>query len=331
MVVVDNAVYLHGDRVASPPSLDETYELMQEKGGMAWIGLYRPDHDEVHSVAQEFGLHPLMVEDTLSGHQRPKIERYSDTLFAVFKAARYIDSTERVEFGEVHVVVGKDFAITIRHAETPNIAGIRKRLEGDEDLLAMGPESVLYAVIDEIVDGYAPVVAGLENDIDEIEDALFSEGQESSKRIYALSREVIEFQRATQPLVGIFESLSDGADKYGVPVELRRYLRDVHDHVLRVVERADAFRALLQNALTVNTALVGQRQNEASFAQSEQVKRISSWAAIVFAPSIVGSVYGMNFRYMPELDWVWGYPFALALMGGSGVVLFVIFRKNKWL
>lgn len=331
MVVIDNAVYLHGNRVASPPSLDETYELMQEKGGMAWIGLYRPDHDEVHSVAEEFGLHPLMVEDTLSGHQRPKIERYGDTLFAVFKAARYIDSTERVEFGEVHVVVGKDFAITIRHAETPNIAGIRKRLEGDEDLLAMGPESVLYAVIDEIVDGYAPVVAGLENDIDEIEDALFSEGQESSKRIYALSREVIEFQRATQPLVGIFESLSDGADKYGVPVELRRYLRDVHDHVLRVVERADAFRALLQNALTVNTALVGQRQNEASFAQSEQVKRISSWAAIFFAPSIVGSVYGMNFRHMPELDWVWGYPFALALMGGSGVVLFVIFRKNKWL
>jgi magnesium transporter len=331
MVVVDNAVYLGGSRVATPPSLDATYELMQEKGGMAWIGLYRPDKDEVHSVAEEFGLHPLMVEDTLSGHQRPKIERYGDTLFAVFKAARYIDSTERVEFGEVHVVVGNDFAITIRHAETPNIAGIRKRLEGDENLLAMGPESVLYAVIDEIVDGYAPVVAGLENDIDEIEDALFSEGQESSQRIYALSREVIEFQRATQPLVGIFESLSDGADKYGVPVELRRYLRDVHDHVLRVVERADAFRSLLQNALTVNTALVGQRQNEASFAQSEQVKRISSWAAIFFAPSIVGSVYGMNFRYMPELDWVWGYPFALALMVGSGVVLYAIFRKNKWL
>jgi magnesium transporter len=317
--------------VATPPSLDATYELMQEKGGMAWIGLYRPDDEEVHSVAAEFGLHPLMVEDALSGHQRPKIERYGDTLFAVFKAARYVDADERVEFGEVHVVVGRDFAITIRHAETPNIAGIRKRLEGDEELLAMGPEAVLYAVIDEIVDGYAPVVAGLENDIDEIEDALFSGGQESSQRIYALSREVIEFQRATQPLVGIFESLGDGADKYGVPVELRRYLRDVHDHVLRVVERADAFRALLQNALSVNTALVGQRQNEASFAQSEQVKRISSWAAIFFAPSLVGSVYGMNFRYMPELDWVWGYPFALALMVGSAGVLFGIFRKNKWL
>ena len=331
MVVVDNAVYLRGSRVASPPSLDATYEILHEKGGMAWIGLYRPDKAEVESVAAEFDLHDLMVEDTLSGHQRPKIERYGDTLFAVFKAARYIDAEERVEFGEVHVVVGSDFAITIRHAETPNIAVIRRRLEDDPELLAMGPESVLYAVIDEIVDGYAPVIAGLENDIDEIEDALFSGGQESSQRIYALSREVIEFQRATQPLVGIFEALSGGADKYGVPVELRRYLRDVHDHVLRVVERADAFRALLQNALTVNTALVGQRQNEASFAQSEQVKRISSWAAIFFAPSLVASIYGMNFEYMPELAWPWGYPFSLVLMLGGAVALFVVFKKNKWL
>lgn len=331
MVVVDNAVYFKGNRVASPSSLDATYEVLHEKGGMAWIGLYRPDKAEVESVAAEFDLHDLMIEDTLSGHQRPKIERYGDTLFAVFRAARYIDAEERVEFGEVHVVVGRDFAITIRHAETPNIAGIRRRLEDDPALLALGPEAVLYAVIDEIVDGYAPVIRGLENDIDEIEDALFTEGQESSKRIYALSREVIEFQRATQPLVGIFEALGDGADKYGVPVELRRYLRDVHDHVLRVVERADAFRALLQNALTVNAALVGQRQNEASFAQSEQVKRISSWAAIFFAPSLVASVYGMNFEYMPELGWVWGYPFALALMVGGAAALYLVFKKNKWL
>jgi magnesium transporter len=331
MVVIDNAVYLHGKRVASPPSLDETYELLHEKGNMAWIGLYRPDAEEIRSVAAEFGLHNLMIEDTLSGHQRPKIERYGDTLFAVFKAARYIDATEQVEFGEVHVIIGPDFAITIRHAETPNIAGIRKRLEGDADLLAMGPEAVLYAVVDEIVDGYAPVVAGLENDIDEIEDALFTEGQESSQRIYALSREVIEFQRATQSLVGIFDSLANGSDKHGVPVELQRYLRDVHDHVLRTVERVDAFRALLQNALSVNTALVGQRQNEASFAQSEQVKRISSWAAIFFAPTLIASIYGMNFVHMPELEWEWGYPYSLALMVGGAAVLYLVFKRKKWL
>ena len=338
MVVVDNAVYVRGERVATPPSLDDTYEVLHEKKGMAWIGLYRPDAAELHSVAAEFGLHELMVEDALSGHQRPKIERYGDTLFAVFKSARYLDAEESVEFGEVHVIIGPDYAITVRHSETPDIGAIRKRLESDADLLALGPESVLYAVLDEIVDGYVPVIAGLQNDIDEIDDALFAEGQESSKRIYALSREVIEFQRATKPLVGIFEALSAGFDKYDVNLELRRYLRDVHDHVLRVVERADAFRAVLQNALTVNSALVGQRQNEetrrlseASYAQSEQVKKISSWAAILFAPTLIGTVYGMNFRFMPELDWPWGYPFALALMIGMGVALHAIFRKNKWL
>lgn len=338
MVVVDNAVYVRGERVATPPSLDDTYEVLHEKKGMAWIGLYRPDEAELHSVAAEFGLHDLMVEDALSGHQRPKIERYADTLFAVFKSARYLDAEERLEFGEVHVIIGPDFAITVRHSETPDIGAIRKRLEGDARLLSLGPESVLYAVLDEIVDGYVPVIAGLQNDIDEIDDALFAEGRESSKRIYALSREVIEFQRATKPLVGIFEALASGFEKYDVDVELRRYLRDVHDHVLRVVERADAFRAVLQNALTVNSALVGQRQNEetrrlseASYAQSEQVKKISSWAAILFAPTLIGTVYGMNFTYMPELNWLWGYPFALSLMAGMGITLYIVFKKNKWL
>jgi magnesium transporter len=313
MVVVDNAVYVRGERVASPPSLDDTYEVLHEKHGMAWIGLYRPDEAELHSVAAEFDLHKLMIEDALRGHQRPKIERYGDTLLAVFKAARYLDADERVEFGEVHVILGPDFAITVRHSETPDIGAIRKRLESNASLLARGPEAVLYAVIDEIVDGYAPV-------------------------IYALSREVIEFQRATKPLVGVFDALTAGFEKYDVDVELRRHLRDVHDHVLRVIERADALRAVLQNALTVNSALVGQRQNEetrrlseASYAQSEQVKKISSWAAILFAPTLIGTIYGMNFRHMPELDWPLGYPFALLLMAGMGGALYIVFRKNKWL
>lgn len=338
MVVVDNAVYVRGERVATPPSLEDTYEVLHEKNGMAWIGLYRPDEAEMQSVAAEFGLHKLMIEDALRGHQRPKIERYGDTLLAVFKSAEYLDSEERVEFGEVHIILGPDFAITVRHSESPDISAIRRQLEKDSSLLARGPEAVLYAVIDEIVDNYAPVVAGLQNDIDEIDDALFTEGKESSKRIYALSREVIEFERATKPLVGVFDALTDGFEKYDIDVELRRHLRDVHDHVLRVIERADAFRSLLQNALTVNSALVGQRQNEetrrlseASYAQSEQVKKISSWAAILFAPTLIGTVYGMNFRHMPELDWPLGYPFALLLMAGMGVALYVVFKKNKWL
>ncbi|HEX8488904.1 MAG TPA: magnesium and cobalt transport protein CorA, partial [Propionibacteriaceae bacterium] len=201
-----------------------------------------------------------------------------------------------------------------------------------------GPEAVLYAILDQVVDEYGPVMVGLENDIDEIEDQLFNNDPKVSRRIYELSREVIEFQRTTRPLVDILSALEGGFDKYGVDVELRRNLRDVHDHVIRIVERVDLFRALLQNALTVHATLVGQQQNdemrsltESSLAQSEEVKRISSWAAILFAPTLVGTVYGMNFEYMPELHWRYGYPLAVLGMIVLGFVLYVVFRRRHWL
>ncbi|KFF59579.1 transporter [Cryobacterium sp. MLB-32] len=338
MALIDNAIYVDGRRVATPHTLDETFEAMKADNGFAWIGLYRPSEAEVRQVANEFSLHHLAVEDTLAGHQRAKIERYSDTLFIVLRPARYIDADERVEFGELHVFVGPDFVVTIRHAESPDLATVRRRMEENPHLLALGPEAVLYALLDQVVDEYAPVVAGLENDIDEIEDQLFDGDPEVSRRIYALSREVIEFQRATQPLVPMFESLQRGFDKYNVDLELHRHLRDVLDHSLRVVERADAFRQLLQNALTTQSTLVAQSQNdemrrlsETSLAQSEEVKKISSWAAILFAPALVGTVYGMNFRNMPELDWTYGYPFALGLMLAMGVTLYRVFKKRNWL
>ena len=211
-------------------------------------------------------------------------------------------------------------------------------MEGSPELLRLGPEAVLYAVLDQVVDEYAPVVAGLENDIDEIQDQLFDGDPAVSRRIYELSREVIEFQRATHPLPEMLAALERGFDKYGVDVELRRNLRDVADHVARVVERGDAFRELLQNALTVNAALVGQRQNEemrslteASLAQNEEVKRISAWAAILFAPTLIGTIYGMNFDVMPELHWSLGYPMAVFLMIAMGVMLYVIFKRRHWL
>lgn len=338
MALIDNAIYVDGRRVATPASLDETYEVMKAHNGFAWIGLYRPTEQEVRSVAEEFNLHHLPVEDTLKGHQRSKLERFDDVVFIVLRPARYLDADERVEFGEVHVFIGRDFVITIRHAESPDLAAVRRRMEGLPELLALGPEAVLYAILDEIVDEYAPVVAGLENDIDEIEDQLFDGDPEVSRRIYALSREVTEFQRATQPLVGMIEALQHGFEKYDVDVELRRHLRDVQDHTLRVVERGDTFRDLLQSALKVHSTLVGQRQNEemrrlseTSLAQSEEVKKISGWAAILFAPTLVGTIYGMNFRYMPELDWVGGYPSALALMIVSGCALYVVFKRRNWL
>ena len=338
MALIDDAIYVDGRRVATPETLQDVFEVLKEKAGFAWIGLYRPTDDEIRSVADEFTLHHLAIEDALKGHQRAKIERYSDTLFLVLRPARYLDQEERVEFGELHVFVGPDFVVTIRHAESPDLASVRHRLESTPDLLAFGPQAVLYAILDQVIDEYAPVVAGLENDIDEIEDQLFDGDQAVSRRIYALSREVNEFQRATQPLIGMLESLQAGFEKHGVDVELHRHLRDVLDHTIRVVERGDAFRQLLQNALTVHSTLVAQRQNdetrrlsETGLAQSEEVKKISSWAAILFAPTLVGTIYGMNFTHMPELKWQFGYPFAITLMVAMGFGLYAVFKRKDWL
>ncbi len=337
-MLINNVVYADGRRLASPRSLDETYEAARECHGMAWIGLYRPDLEEFRSVEKEFGLHYLAVEDAIKAHQRPKLERYGTTLFVALRPARYLDETEEVEFGEIHVFAGPDFIVTIRHAETPDLSTVRQRLEQAPDLLRLGPEAVLYAILDQVVDEYGPVVAGLENDIDEIEDQLFGGDLAVSKRIYDLSREVIEFQRATHPLVEVLGGLAAGFDKYGVDVELQRSLRDVSDHALRIVERADEFRAVLENALSVQTALVGQRQNdemraltEASLAQNEEVKKISAWAAILFAPTLVGTIYGMNFKHMPELHWYYGYAMALGLMVVTSTLLYLVFKRRHWL
>ena len=332
-MIVDNAIYVDGRRVAEPTSLQETYQACREQRGLAWIGLHEPTEEEFSSVAQEFGLHPLAVEDAVKAHQRPKLERYDETLFVVLRPARYVDETESVEFGEVHVFVGEDFVVTVRHGEASELGKVRKRLEGDPDLLRLGPEAILYAIMDQVVDDYGPVVEGLENDIDEIETEVFSGNAGISRRIYELSREVIQFQRATEPLVGILDDLIIGGAENP---ELQRYLRDVHDHALRVTEQVASFREMLQNILSVNLTLVGLSQNEevkvlseASIAQNEEVKTISAWAAILFAPTLVGTVYGMNFDHMPELHWLLGYPFALALM--LLVSLYVIFKRREWL
>ncbi|MGS0567229.1 magnesium and cobalt transport protein CorA [Vibrio alginolyticus] len=282
----------------------------------------------------EFDLHPLAVEDALSGHQRSKVERYGDTLFAVLRPARYRDKEESIEFGELHLFVGPDFVVTIRHAESPNLAAVRMRMEAHPELLAMGPEAVLYVILDEVVDGYEPIVAGLLNDIDEIEDQLFGDGADDSalsRRIYELSREVINFQRAVHPLSGMLEWLRRGSEKYRIDEELQRSLRDVLDHTIRVNERVNSFRAILENALTVHSALVARRQTEAGLAQNDEIKKISSWAAIIFAPTLVGTVYGMNFDVMPELHWAFGYPMAIGAMAAFAVALYGVFKYKKWL
>jgi magnesium transporter len=344
MALIDNGIYVGGTRTRTPADLRETYAALDDTaGGLAWIGLFRPSPAELDSVAAEFDLHPLSVEDARKGHQRAKLERYGDTLFIVLRSAWYDDERESVEFGEVHLFAGRRFVLTVRHAERPDLGQVRKRLE-----------AVLSRVLDELVDGYAPVVAGLQDDIDEIEDDLF-DGQvdpESSKRIYQLLSEVIGFQRAIGPLPGMVDSLLRGAAKYGTDDEVQAQLRNVLDHTIRITERADTFRVLLENALTLHSTLVTQEQNDAmrrmtsaslaqgeesrrlaraSMEQGEEVKKISSWAAILFAPTLVASIYGMNFDVIPELHWRFGYPFALGLMLLLGLALWLVFKKKHWL
>jgi magnesium transporter len=331
VTIIDNAVYVDGVRSAEPESLEQTFETLNKHGGMAWIGLYRPTETEMAAVAAEFGLHGLAVEDAISAHQRPKLERYGDNLFTVLRPARYIDESETVEFGELHIFTGKNFVVTVRHAETRGVAQVRRRLEERPDLLRHGPEAVLYALLDQVMDDYVPVVAGLENDIDEIEDQLFSGDPKVSRRIYELAREVIQFQRAIHPLPAMMQQLRRGFEKYQVDTELQHNLRDVEDHVERLISRADSFRDLLQNALTLDGTLTSNRQNEVSMQQNEQVKKISSWAAIFFAPSFVAGVYGMNFDHMPELHWTLGYPLAILLMAATAALMYAIFKKKGWL
>ena len=327
-MITDRAIYRDGRRVAEPRDLPGMGEAGGDGDGVAWVSLYRPSEEEFAAVAREFDLHERSVEDAVHTHQRPKLERYGETLFCVLRAARYLDDAETVEFSEVHVFAARRFVITVRHGEAPDVPALRRGLESRPDLLRRGPVAILHAIMDRVVDDYAPVIAGVENDIDEIEDEIFGGTADVSRRVYELSREVIAFQRATRPLAPMLERLMGDPD---VGDDERMHLRDDQDHALRVVEQADAFRQLLQNILNVNLTLETKALNEASNAQNEEVKKISAWAAILFAPTLIGTVYGMNFDRIPELQWRFGYPFALLLMVGTSVALYLVFKRRDWI
>jgi magnesium transporter len=334
-MIVDRAIYRDGRRMAEPLELAHMDDACQAGGSVAWVGLDRPTEEEFAAVAHEFKLHMLAVEHAVHPHQRPRLERYGDTLFCVLRTARYVDESETVEFGEVLVYAGPHFVVTVRHGEAPDIAAVRRALESRPDLLRRGPVAILHAIMDRVLDDYAPVVAGVENDIDEIEDQVFNGSAGAPRRVYQLSREVIAFQRATKPLPAMFARLIDDPS---LDEASRRYLRDVQDRALRVVEQADEFRQLLQNILSVNLTLETKSLAEMSNAltemsndQNEVVKKISAWAAILFAPTFVATVYGMNFKNMPEMTWDLGYPLALALMTFLGVALYVLFKHRNWM
>jgi magnesium transporter len=324
-MIADNVLYVDGRRAAEQPSsLQETYEaLRQLDDAAAWIDLYKPTQEEFESVAQELELPPRVIEDAIKAQQRPKLVRYGDSLFVVLKTARYLDEPEKVDFSEVHVLVGNDFVVTVRYERIPALDEVRRRLEGEPELLRQGPQPILHEIMDQIVDDYEPVLEGLGTDIQEVEGEVFGGNAGVSQRIYELSRELVQFQRATSPLARALERIAQ-SDEHGIDPEVRSYLRDLHDRVLRVKEPAEGFREMLSDILVVNLTLISVRQND-------QTKKISAWAAILIVPTLIAGIYGMNFDHMPELHWTFGYPFALALMVSISVSLYAVFKHVEWL
>ncbi len=299
-------------------------------GDLVWIDVADAGGDDFVGIAAAFDLHHLAVEDAVHAHQRAKLDTYGDVLFCVIRPAAYHDATETITFGELHVFVGPGFIITVLHDEASRIHAVRADLEKQPNVLRRGSGAVLHALLDRVVDDYRPVSDGIQNDIDEIEDALFAddEGGGESRRIYTLTREVIGVQRALGPLPGMIHAMVEGL---GADSDERRYLRDLEDHVLRLNDQVEGYRQLLDNLLHVNLTLETNALSERSHAQNLQMKKVSSWAAIIFAPTLVGTIYGMNFDTMPELQWQYGYLWALFLMAVIAVGLYLMFKHRDWL
>src|SRR5919107_6379698 len=324
-MIADNAIYVDGRRAAQQPSsLQETYEVLRQlDDGVAWIDLHEPTQEEFESVAQELELSPRVIEGAIKPQQRPKLVRYGDSLFVVLKTARYLDEPEKVDFSEVHVLVGNDFVVTVRYERLPALDEVRQRLEGEPELLRQGPLPILHEIMDRIVDDYEPVLEGLGTDIQEVEGEVFGGNAGASQRIYELSRELVQFQGALSPLARALERIAE-RDEHAIDPEVRSYLRDLHDRVLRVEEPTKGFRDMLSDILVVNLTLISVRQND-------QTKKISAWAAILIVPTLITGIYGMNFDFMPELHWTLGYPIALALMVAICVSLYAVFKHVEWL
>ncbi|MEV0976098.1 magnesium and cobalt transport protein CorA [Streptomyces sp. NPDC049915] len=335
--VVDCAVYRDGARLPSdrPITPQEAMRQVRRDGGFAWIGLHEPTEAEFAGIATEFGLHPLAVEDAVQAHQRPKLERYDDSLFTVFKTVHYVEHTELtansevVETGEVMCFTGRDFVITVRHGGQGSLRALRHRLQDDPELLGKGPSAVLHAIADHVVDGYIAVADALQDDIDAVETDVFSPGRKGTPRgtdagrIYQLKREILEFKRAVSPLLRPMQLLSERPMRLVDP-DIQKYFRDVADHLARVQEQVVGFDELLNSILQANLA-------QASVAQNEDMRKITSWAAIIAVPTMVCGVYGMNFQHMPELHWRYGYPVIMSITVAICLGIHRTLKRNGWL
>ncbi|CAM5262900.1 magnesium and cobalt transport protein CorA [Streptomyces fumanus] len=330
--VVNCVTYRDGVRTPEGGDLVDAVQRVRKRGdGFVWLGLHEPTKEEFTDIAELFDLHPLAVEDAVEAHQRPKLEPYGDTLFAVFKTVCYVEheeltaTSEVVNTGEIMAFVGEDFLVTVRHGRHGSLGPLREELESEPEQLAKGPSAVLHAIADHVVDDFLTVIDEAQSDIDQVETAVFAEdgARVDPGRIYQLKRELLELKRAVVPLGRPLEELATRPIRAVAP-EIRAYFRDVSDHLLRATEQIAAFDELLNSILQAHLAQV-------TVAQNEDMRKITAWAAIVAVPTMVCGVYGMNFEHMPELAWQYGYPLVLGVISVACVVLYRGFRRNGWL
>lgn len=326
-MIVDSAVYRDGVRIQVDCSKEELETLKSAATGaddFVWVGLYKPDNGEMEQVASVFDLHPLSVEDALKAHQRPKLERYDDNLFLVLKTLWYVDEDDAVETGEINLFVGRNYIVSVRHGDGTELHSARLDLEEKTSVLGHGPSAVVYAICDRVVDEYEAVAQALEEDVDEVEASVFSQTRtQDSQRIYVLKRELAEVRRAVNPLKEPMKRFAT-ASVGGISAEAAPFFRDVADHLLRVSESIDGLDTLLSTAFDAHLAGISVQQNE-------DMRKISAWVAIAGFGTLVAGVYGMNFEYMPELRWRYGYFAVLAVMFTASVLLYRVFKRSGWL
>jgi magnesium transporter len=323
-VIIDCAIYDNGVRRPGDQPIEGALSAATEPDSFAWIGLFEPTADEFAAVRDEFDLHELAVEDAMKAHQRPKLEIYDDTIFVVLKSARYKDLEEEIEFGEILLFIGDQFAVVVRHGEASGLTEARRSLERLPELLRMGPSAVLHRVMDRVVDDYVPVVDGLGKDIQEVEKEVFSsEWANPVERIYFLKREVLEFQQAVTSLIDPLNRLGRGFFDV-IPEDTKEYFRDVYDHVLRLSDQVAAYRDLLTSVLEANLTQVSVRQNE-------DMRKISAWVAVAVVPTLIAGIFGMNFQRMPGIDAGWGFPVVVGVMLLVAGSLYGLFRRSGWL
>jgi magnesium transporter len=322
--VVACAAYAGGSRVADV-AIEDISEVLKQDDRFVWIGLYEPDEPLLKEVQAEFGLHDLAIEDAHQAHQRPKLERYGDSLFIALRTAQPDREQRRIAFGETHLFVGSRYVVSVRHGASLSYADVRTRCEATPHLLAKGPGFVLHAIMDFVVDQYFPIVDGLEDDLEALEVAIFSQtvSRDTTMRIYTLRRDLLEIKRGVSPLVDICNRLMR-SDLDLIPDDARPYFRDVYDHAIRINEKVDGLRELLSTALEANLSLT-------TIAQNEATKRITGWAAIFAVPTMIAGIYGMNFESMPELRWAYGYPVVMAVTVALCGFLYYRFKRSGWL